>query len=55
MPFVNNEDLCCTICDTIYPTANSAFVLSCSAGGPRPYIVNIAFVISCRVRTLSPE
>jgi hypothetical protein len=34
MPFVNNnEDLQCTICDTIYSTANSAFVLSCSGEG----------------------
>ena len=30
----NNENFCCTICDTIYLSANSAFVLSCSGEGP---------------------
>jgi hypothetical protein len=33
MSFAANEELCCPICDVVYSTANSAFVLSCSADG----------------------
>ena len=44
MPFVNNEDLCCTICDSLYPTANSMFVLSCSGEGPQLQFSNVLLV-----------
>jgi hypothetical protein len=33
MPFVANEELCCPICDVLYSTASSAFVLSCAKDG----------------------
>ena len=33
MPFAANEELCCPICEVIYSTANSVFVLSCAADG----------------------
>lgn len=33
MPFVANDELCCPICDVLYSTANSAFVLSCAKDG----------------------
>lgn len=33
MAFSANEELCCPICDTLYASANSAFVLSCSDEG----------------------
>ena len=33
MPFAANEELCCPICDVIYSTSNSVFVLSCAAEG----------------------
>ena len=38
MPFVANEDLCCPICDTVYATANSAFVLTCSDEGCKGHL-----------------
>ena len=41
MSFVANDDLCCPICDLIYPTANSAFVLSCSDEGPLSHILSM--------------
>ena len=33
MPFAANEELCCPICEVIYSTANSSFVLSCAKEG----------------------
>ena len=33
MPFADNEDLTCPICEVTYSTANSVFVLSCAAEG----------------------
>ena len=33
MSFTVNEDLCCPICEVMYPTSNSVFALSCAAEG----------------------
>ena len=43
MSFVGNDDnLSCPICEVIYPTPNSAFVLSCSDEGDRCLNISIA-------------
>ena len=38
MSFSANDELCCPICDTLYATANSAFVLSCADDGCKGHL-----------------
>ena len=38
MSFSANDELFCPICDTIYATANSAFVLSCADDGCKGHL-----------------
>ena len=43
MSFIANADLCCPICDVVYPTANSVFSLTCADEGLRSHILRWEF------------
>ena len=44
MSFIANPDLCCPICDVVYPTANSVFSLTCADEGLRSHISRWEFL-----------